>query len=141
MSSAILADQCNIALWQGDDFSMVADWVLPVGMPGFDGNSAPKAAIVKSDKDKSLIADIAVSIVSATQMRFTIPRSATELISFNCTPDQLPEGDSGWEKFDGASLPGKPYRWDCQVMMGGSRVTFVWGYVLVVSQSTAGGVL
>lgn len=137
--SAILADQCNIALWQGDDFSLVADWVLPVGTPGFDGNSNPKAAIVKSDKDKTLITDVAVTIVSATKMQLTIPRAATELIAFNCAPDQLPDGDSGWEKWGASELPGKPYRWDCQVMMGGSRVTFVWGFVLVVSQSTIGG--
>jgi hypothetical protein len=139
--SSILADQCNIAMWQGDDFSLVADWVLPVGMPGFDANSNPKASIVRSDKDKTLIAEIAVTIASPTKMRFTIPRAATELITFNVTPDQLPAGDSGWEKFGASELPGKPYRWDCQVMMGGSRVTFVWGYVLVVSQSTVGGVL
>lgn len=137
--SAILADQCNIALWQGDDFALVIDWVLPVGMDGFDGSSAPKAAIVRNDKDKTLIADIAVTVVSPTRLRATIPRAATELMQWNVTPDQLPAGDSGWEKFSGAELPGKPYRWDCQIMIGGSRVTFVWGYVLVVSQSTIGG--
>jgi hypothetical protein len=108
-------------------------------MPGFDGTSNPKAAIVKSDRDKTLIADIIVTITSPTQMQLTIPRAATELIAFNCTPDQLPTGDSGWEKWGASELPGKPYRWDIQVMMGGSRVTFAWGFVLVVSQSTIGG--
>lgn len=92
--SAILADQCNIALWQGDDFALVIDWVLPVGMDGFDGSSAPKAAIVRNDKDKTLIADIAVTVVSPLKVRANATTTtAPILLDFNIVEAGNVNGD------------------------------------------------